>query len=285
MDRMKSRTAGADPSVEIVSAYSLEPAAARRFQEDGFVRLPRVLSTATVEHFEPEITGRVIELNTMHLPMAARSTYHRAFLQVGNLWRRSGLVRQLVFSPRLAGIAAELMGVEDVRLYHDQALYKETGGGITPWHADQYYWPLSSDRCCTAWIPLQGTPVEMGPLTFAVGSNNFEFGRDMEISDRSESELQAALALQGFDVSEEPYALGDVSFHKGWTFHRAGRNQTQTPRRVMTVIYLDAEMTVSAPTSVNQERELERWMPGINPGDVLDTPVSPVLHQAEGHRS
>lgn len=56
-----------------------------------------------------------------------------------NLWQHSERAHELVFSRRLAQIAAELLRVDGVRLYHDQALYKEPGGGITPWHADQYY--------------------------------------------------------------------------------------------------------------------------------------------------
>jgi ectoine hydroxylase-related dioxygenase (phytanoyl-CoA dioxygenase family) len=154
------------------------------------------------------------------------------------------------------------MGVDGVRLYHDQALYKESGGGITPWHADQYYWPLSTDRCCTVWIPLQDTPVEMGPLSFAVASHTFEFGRDLQISDESEAALQQAFASEGFEVAETPYALGDVSFHKGWTFHRAGPNRTETPRRAMTVIYLDADIRVATPTNRHQAGDLAGWMPG-----------------------
>lgn len=54
-----------------------------------------------------------------------------------------------------------------MRLYHDQALYKEAGGGPTPWHADQYYWPLTTDRVVTAWVPLQPVSPDMGPLAFA----------------------------------------------------------------------------------------------------------------------
>lgn len=42
-----------------------------------------------------------------------------------------------------------------MRLYHDQALNKEPGGGYTPWHCDQYYWPVQSDKIVTAWVPLQ----------------------------------------------------------------------------------------------------------------------------------
>jgi len=280
IDGMKSTGEISTAAVDMESRYPVGPETVRRFDEQGFVRLPDVLSRQAVERFEPEITTKVIELNTMHLPMAERSTYQKAFLQVGNLWRHSGLVRELVFSNRLARLAAELMGVEGVRLYHDQALYKETGGGITPWHADQYYWPLSSDRCCTAWIPLQATPVEMGALSFAVGSHRFEVGRDLEISDTSEREVQAALAAQRFAVAQEPYDVGDVSFHQGWTFHRAGRNGSQTPRRVMTVIYLDADLALAEPVNANQEDAVRRYLPGIAPGEVPDTPTTPVLYRA-----
>jgi ectoine hydroxylase-related dioxygenase (phytanoyl-CoA dioxygenase family) len=264
-------------AVDIDSPYDLDADAASRFERDGFVRLPDVLSAATLEHIEPEITGKTIELNTMHLPMAERSTYDKAFLQVTNLWRHSDRVRRFVHSRRLARIAAELMGVDGVRLYHDQALYKEAGGGITPWHADQYYWPLSSDRSCTAWIPLQDTPAGLGPLEFATGSHRFEFGRDLPISDGSEAALQEALGAQGFPTSSVPYALGDVSYHFGWTFHRAGGNHTATPRRVMTIIYIDAAITVAEPTNDSQAGDLAAWMPGAQPGEVPDTPLNPVL--------
>jgi ectoine hydroxylase-related dioxygenase (phytanoyl-CoA dioxygenase family) len=269
-----------DRSVDIESPVALEPEAPERFERQGFIRLQHVLSPATIRHFEPEITAKVIELNTLHLPMEERSTYQKAFLQVTNLWQHSEIVRQLVFSERLARIATELMGVDGVRLYHDQALYKETGGGITPWHADQYYWPFSTDRCCTVWIPLQETPLEMGPLGFAVGSNGFEFGRDLEISDESESRLQEAIAREGFDVSVTPYGMGDVSFHQGWTFHRANPNHTDIPRRVMTIIYLDADMRVGTPKNDNQAGDLASWMPGVGPGDLADTPLNPVLYRA-----
>jgi ectoine hydroxylase-related dioxygenase (phytanoyl-CoA dioxygenase family) len=170
------------------------------------------------------------------------------------------------------------MGVRAVRLYHDQALYKEAGGGITPWHADQYYWPINSDRCCTVWVPLQDTPPEMGPLAFAEGSQHFSFGRDLPISDESEAALQKALSEQGFPLSAEPYALGDVSYHLGWTFHRAEPNTLGTPRRVMTVIYMDADIRVTEPTNDNQRADLATWMPGAQPGEVPDTPLNPVLY-------
>lgn len=112
--------------------YDITDEHVERFATDGFIHLPEVLPADTVAGYEPQITAKVFELNTMHLPAEERTTLQRAFMQVMNLWRHSDRVRELVHSPRLAGLAAELMGVSGVRLYHDQALYKQPGGGITP---------------------------------------------------------------------------------------------------------------------------------------------------------
>lgn len=254
----------------------LSSTATADFNRDGFAHLYGVLSPQTIAQYEPTITAEVIRLNTQHLPLAERDTYGKAFLQVSNLWRHNETVRELVFSRRLARIAAELLGVHAVRLYHDQALYKEPGGGITPWHADQYYWPLSSDRCLTIWLPLQETPLTMGPLAFARGSHNFAHGRDLPISDESEARLKLALAEQEFEDVIEPFALGDASFHRGWTFHHAGANRGAVPRRVMTVIYMDADIRVAEPTNDPQVRD-RSWMPGADVNRVPDTPMNPVL--------
>jgi ectoine hydroxylase-related dioxygenase (phytanoyl-CoA dioxygenase family) len=262
---------------ELDNPVAVDAADVARFADQGFVRLKNVLSEETIDHYEPEISRKVIELNTMHLPLEERSTYDRAFLQVENLWRHSDVVGELVFSRRLAQIARDLLGVEAVRLYHDQALYKEPGGGITPWHADEYYWPLSSDRVCTVWIPLQPTPLDMGPLEFAAGSQHFEFGRDLAISDESESKLQEALAGQNFEVVSGAYEIGEVSYHLGWTFHHAQPNRSHHARRVMTVIYMDAEITVTEPTNDFQRADLEHWMPGTAVGGVPRSALNPVL--------
>lgn len=272
------------PQLTLDTPYAVDPADVKAYDEQGFVKLSGVASRELVEAYEPEVTAKVIELNTMHLPLAERSTYKKAFLQVTNLWRESAAVRELVFARRFAQIAADLLGVDGVRLYHDQALYKEAGGGLTPWHADQYYWPLSTDRCCTLWLPLQETPLEMGPLAFAARSHHFSYGRELAISDESEAAIGRAVAEQGFPFVEEAFALGDASFHSGWTFHHAGPNTTQIPRRVMTVIYIDADMIISEPTNRNQEIDLEAWFPGARPGEVPDTELNPVLYRRTGKR-
>jgi ectoine hydroxylase-related dioxygenase (phytanoyl-CoA dioxygenase family) len=191
------------------------------------------------------------------------------------------VVSEFVRSPRLGRLAAELMGTRGARIYHDQALYKEPSGGFTPWHADQRYWPLSSDHSTTAWIPLQATPLNMGPLAFAVGSQALVSKRaalGMHISD--ESEVVIGRTLKDCPKVEEAFELGEVSFHAGWCFHRAGPNLTTTPRAVMTIIYIDSDMIVGEPRNDSQVNDLGTWFPGLKPGDHAASPLNPVVWQS-----
>jgi hypothetical protein len=171
------------PPPTLDAPFPIQVSQVEQFTRNGFLKLTNVLDPETIERYGAAVTRGVVERNTMHLPLEQRSAYDKAFLQVENLWQHSAEVREFVFGRRLAQIAADLLGVDGVRLYHDQALYKEPGGGLTPWHADQFYWPLSSDRACTVWIPLQKTPWTLGPLQFAAGSHRFEIGRDLPISE------------------------------------------------------------------------------------------------------
>lgn len=264
--------------VSLDTPYALPDGAMEEFRRDGYVKLKNVFDENTLAHFCKAITAATIRLNTQTRPLEERDTYERAFLQVMNLWREDALVKRFVFGKRLAKIAADLLQVDGVRLYHDQSLYKEGGGGITPAHADQFYWPLSSDRTVTAWVPLQPVADNMGPLGFYKGSHREDFGRDLEISDESEAQITAAMEKSGFEFDGGAFELGEVSFHSGWTFHRAGPNASDTPRSVMTVIYMDADIRVTEPANGPQRKDLAQWLPGLKPGDAAASPINPVLY-------
>jgi ectoine hydroxylase-related dioxygenase (phytanoyl-CoA dioxygenase family) len=257
---------------DLDETYPISPEQIQQYQENGYIKLKHVLSAETLAHYGREITRKVKELNSQHLPLEERDLYHRAFLQVENLWESSKVVREFVCSKKLGRIAAQLMGSTGVRIYHDQALYKEAGGGITPWHADQYYWPVDTERTVTAWIPLQETPLEMGPLAFCPKSHRVTYGRDLEIGQESEDRIGGALKDHGID--EGKFDLGEVSFHAGWTFHRAGQNTTPTPREVMTIIYMDEDMRLTKPVNPYQQADRDKYCPGIEVGDLIHSPMN-----------
>ena len=258
--------------------YPLPPEAVDFFQKNRYIKLKNVFDADTLAYYGELISQKVAELNTNDKPLDVRDTYGKAFLQIFNLWREDERIRDFVFSKRLGKIAADLMQTNGVRMYHDQALYKEGGGGITPWHADQYYWPLATDKTITAWIPLQAVPLEMGPLEFSAGSHVIVEGRELAISDDSEVILQKRLRVNDFQHVIEAFDLGEVSFHSGWVFHRAGANQTDRMRRVMTVIYMDKDMVLKDPENDNQVNDWNTWCPGAVVGEVIDTVLNPVIY-------
>ena len=256
----------------------LAPTANADFNRDGFVHLSGVLTPETIAQYEPTITSEVIRLNTQHLPLAERDTYGKAFLQVTNLWRENELVSDAgalasarPHRRRAARRARACASTTTRRSTRSPAAASPLARGPVLLAA------VTSDRASRSGSPLQDTPLEMGPLAFARGSHNYSHGRDLPISDESEARLSQATAEQGFEDVIEPFALGDASFHRGWTFHHAGPNHGRAPRRVMTVIYMDADIRVAEP--VNDRQSEDRcWMPGAEAGQIPRTPLNPVLY-------
>lgn len=264
------------------SVYALDEAQGRHFRELGHICLREVCSADEIEAYRPAIVAAAERFAEEKRPLAERDTYSKAFLQIMNLWERDEAVRRFVFARRFARIAAELLGVPAVRLYHDQALFKEPGGGYTPWHQDQFYWPLSTDNTITMWMPLRPAPVEAGAMAFASGSHTRGYLGDLGISDTSEQVFREMIIREGLPMATNELRPGDATFHYGWTLHKAPGNSLDYMREVMTIIYHAADATVTAPRNENQRMDIERWLPDCKPGDPAASRLNPVLYEAEG---
>ena len=265
--------------IDIDSHYKLTAEQIEFYKENEFIKLKQVLSPETLEYYRKVIWEKTLELNTNTKPMEERSTYDKAFIQVINLWLHCDLVKEFVLGKTLARMAAELMEVSKVRLYHDQALFKEASGGFTPWHADQQYWPLSSDKTITAWIPLQEVSLEMGPLSFAAGSQKNKDYRSLAISDDSEMLIQKAMNEYPLECS--PYDIGEISFHSGWMYHRAPANETGQTRGVMTIIYMDESIELKEPQNPNQENDRRAYIPDVEVGAKAASRLNPILYSKD----
>lgn len=269
-------TAGALPPLVGASAATAEHVA--QYSRAGHARIDGLLSPDEVAAFRPAIAAICEEARASMAPMSERSTYDRAFLQCMNLWRRDPVIERFVRSPRLAATAAALLGAERVRIYHDQALFKEPAGGFTPWHQDAVYWPLDGLSCITMWMPLVDVTPEMGLLGFAEGTHRRGRLLDDVISDRSEAAFDDLVARERFDVSvPAPMRAGDATFHSGWTLHRAPGNSSDTMREAMTIIWFADGLRVLPPLGPQQERDLATWLPGLHPGDIAASPLNPLV--------
>jgi hypothetical protein len=154
-------------------------------------------SADEVAAYRPLIEDAVQRFATERRPLEERDTYSKAFLQVPNLWVRDDSVGQFTRARRFAKVAAELLGVDGIRLYHDQALFKEAGGGRTPFHQDQFYWPFDKDLTITMWMPLVDVTAEIGSMTFASGSHELGYLGQLSISDESEAEFRRLIEERG----------------------------------------------------------------------------------------
>ena len=257
--------------------YDLSADSVAAFRKNGHVLLRGVATPEEVAVFQPVVSSAVMKFNREVRPLAERDTYGRAFLQVMNLWCEDADVRRFVFAARFAGIAAQLLGAESVRVYHDQALVKEPGGGHTPWHQDAIYWPIDGTRCVTMWMPLVDATTDMGVMTFVNDSNNEALGEEA-ISDGSDTHFDSLVTRTGATLSVPlPMAAGDATFHGGWTLHKAGANSSSMTREVMTVIYFASDLIVQTPINESQQRDLARWLPGLVPGDAAASELNPIV--------
>jgi hypothetical protein len=263
---------------DLDAPYLVAPDAAVTFAKDGHAMLPGLASASEVAAYRESLERAAADGTIEHRPLGERDTYSAAFLQSFNLWRADEAVRRFVFAPRFAKAAADLLGVQGVRLYHDQALFKEPGGGHTPWHQDQFYWPLDTEKTITMWMPLADLDPQVGSMTFITASHTSGKLRGHAISDESERDYEQLVRSE--QLPEHTYGAihaGDATFHGGWTLHRADANPTDRMRPVMTIIYFADGTRVSEPDSIYQKFDLSVWLPGMNVGDRAASPINPLL--------
>jgi len=258
--------------------YSLAPGTVKTFESAGHAVVRGLAPPALVDRYKPAIDEATMALRWDKRPLEERDTYGRAFIQSANVHRHSPAVAEFALARRFARVAAELLQCDGVRLYHDQALYKEPGGGFTPWHQDQVYWPLDSDRTITMWMPLVDIPRDVGGMTFADGSWRHGNLGELVIGDASHEYFDTVVAERGFTLSTHgPFTAGDATFHRGWTLHSAPANDSDLMRAVLTVIYYADGTRISDADHPARQFDLALWLGGGQTGALADGPGNPLL--------
>ena len=131
---------------------------AARYERDGFVILPDLLSAAECDRLKVE-ARRVLDANAK--PGASVHVHVTAV---------SPLYRGLSEDPRIVGPLTALMP-HGVMFLSDKIVYKSASKTFaTPWHIDFFYWRNTRPKL-SVWIPLDDATAENGTLTVVPGSH------------------------------------------------------------------------------------------------------------------
>ena len=253
--------------------YNLTAKDIKKFQNNGFIKLKNVLTPGVIQVLRHEILLLLRKTFTNYYKIKKNR-----FLSLEMMWLENSLIREFVLSSRIAKICADLLSVKKIRLYHDNALVKESGCGRTPWHYDDHHFPLETNDVITAWIPAQAIPIEMGPLTFATPLEVYKLVKDIEFNESDTSydkKISDIFKKKQVSIVEEPFELGEVSFHHNLSFHTASENKTTQSRIVLANTYFaDGARVVNNPTMISGD--WKKFIPETKPGQIVSSKLNPI---------
>lgn len=266
-------------SRELADPYPITPEHVSSFRNNGFIKLPQVLSAGAVLRLRSEMK----QLLETAFDVALDGGAEGRFFSLDMVWLNNPLIRAYVLSPRIAKICVDLLGVPAVRLYHDNLLSKEPRCGRTPWHYDDHHFPLATNDVVTAWIPAQPIPRAMGPLAFAMPIDAYKLVENLEFNKFDTSydrEVARVFQANGLRVEDGPFTMGEVSFHHNLSFHTAAGNRTTASRMVLAnTYYADGARVLDQPTMVSGD--WNQFIPGAGPGEIAASSNNPVCWPVE----
>ena len=266
--------------------YVVDPADVESYRRDGVVVLRGVLTPDEVAVARAGIEQVLAEPGPLQLA-ASRGDDPGRFVEDFCRWGDVAAIRGLALGSRLPAVASQLLGSEQVRLYHDHVLVKEGGTTQrTPWHQDQPYYNVSGHGV-SAWIPVDDVP-EGGCLELVAGTHDgpwlmprtFLSGEAKWFPEGSLAELPDIEADRAaFDIKRWTMAPGDAICFDFLTVHGAPGFPFAGRRRVLSLRYLadDARHAVRRWRTSPPFEGLDAELPD---GAPMDHPLFPVVHPA-----
>jgi ectoine hydroxylase-related dioxygenase (phytanoyl-CoA dioxygenase family) len=204
------------------------------------------------------------------------SFYDRVFTQRLNLWMDHAGMRELILDKRIGKIAAELAGVDGIRVWHDQALIKEPWANPTAWHLDNPYWSFSTSNAISIWVALDDATLSNGCLYFLPGTHKEATYENSGITQEMADLFGVYPDWIRRDPLPAPMRAGDCSFHNGLTAHGAGANMTPYRRRAMTCAFMPDGSTFNGQKNVLPDN----YVKTLSVGEVLENDeLNPLVYK------
>ncbi len=230
------------------SAEDLSFAQVDQYRRDGFIQLDDVFVGEELQQLRDAVASAVdsemVSSKVTPDSNQVEGVYSKIFIQKVNLWQRHEAVKKFVKSKRLGNIAARLEG-KSMRVWHDQALFKEPGKGNnkTPWHQDAVYWPHQDRwRQTTIWIALKDANITNGCMSFIAGTHGLGALPAINLGNPQDI-FEYAPHIKPVKPIPRELKAGSVTFHNGLTFHYAGPNKSDNVREAFAIIYMPEDTT------------------------------------------
>lgn len=202
------------------------------------------------------------------------SYYAQVFTQCLKLLETHDGMREILLDPRLGELAATLAGVDGIRVWHDQALYKPPWGNPTAWHLDNPYWSFSSRDALSIWVALDDATLANGCMWYLPGTHKIARYDNVGIGHKMADLFKAYPEWRTMESVGCPCPAGSAVFHNGLVAHGAGANMTPRPRRAMTCAYMPDGATFNGQKNVLPDA----YVSTLTVGDVLNNDdVNPLV--------
>ncbi len=251
----------------------ITPEQVQYYRENGFIVIDDFLNKAELEQWRLAVDeatknrkGKALPDREEVIEGADRTFVNKVFDQMINLWQDNENVRDLILDQRLGKMAAQLSGVEGIRIWHDQALIKQPWGNPSTLHTDTPYWSFHHPAALSIWIALDDANTQNGCLYFLPGTHKYTNFRQAGFTVNMDEIFDIYPELKGIDPIAAVMKAGSCSFHCGLTIHGANANMTPYPRRAMTCAYMPEGAVFNGQRNVLAEA----YYSSLKQGDILD---------------
>ena len=252
----------------------------RSYEKNGYVKLKQVMTHEALVFYRDLIgmaVGHVFK-NDKRL-LSEKRVYEQSFLQAHSLGLKYFGLNSFVRAYRFADIVRKVMQVEGVRLYFDQALYKQPGGRITDYHQDSGYWPVEpAAKTATVWFSLVDSSKENGCMAFAKGSHKLSQEAQFVDIFNATGEIEVSGRVRKHEWQWVPLNAGDCTIHSGLTYHRAAANNSNEMREAMTIAFMTHDAIYDWPDNNEKIKDFGKWAnEGLKRGDYYTLNSTPRL--------
>ncbi len=254
------------------------------YRQNGFVVQEDFLRPDEVEELKSAVLETVASMGTRRIadegaPSKEKDGYYKAvFTQRINLWKLNATIKRYMLESELGEMVGKLAGVDEMRVWHDQALIKEPYGNPTAWHLDNPYWSFYSRDAISVWIALEDATLENGCMYYIPTTQKTATFKNVGIGKNLGALFEVYPDWKKIAPVALPLKAGSCGFHNGLTAHAAAANMTHKRRIAMTCAYMPGGSTFNGQQNILSVD----YVKTLKEGDILNNEAqNPVVFSKE----